>query len=83
MCAPTSNFPKSFSKILKKHGARGPYCANTRIANELAAIPDRKFAAKGAEQQLFSFFSFFLRIFFVCSQSCYHPWEVAIIARKS
>jgi hypothetical protein len=65
MCAPTSNFPKSFSKILKKHGARGPYCANTRIANELAAIPDRKFAAKGAEQQLyFIFFIFFLTDFF-------------------
>lgn len=55
MCTPSSNFPKSFSKILQKQGARG---TNTRIGDELAAIPDRKFAAKGAEQQLF-FFLFF------------------------
>ncbi len=63
MCTPSSNFPKSFSKILQKQGARG---TNTRIADELAAIPDRKFAAKGAEQQ-FSFSFSFLTDFFVCT----------------
>jgi hypothetical protein len=55
------------------------YCS--RIADELAAIPDRKLAAKGAEQQLFFFFLFFTD-FLVCSQSGYHPWEVAIVPRK-
>jgi len=79
MCAPSSNFPKSFLKILPKQGARGAYCTNTRIADELAAIPDRKFATKGPEQQLFFFF---LTDFFVCSQSGYHPWEVAIINER-
>jgi hypothetical protein len=56
VCAPSSNFPKSFAKILKKQSARGPYCTNTRIADEFAAIPDRKFAAEGADQQFFFFF---------------------------
>jgi hypothetical protein len=79
-CAPSSNF-QNLSRKFSKNKALVVHTAPIRAVQMIfAAIPDRKFAAKGAEQQFL--FLFFLTNFSVCSQSGYHPWEVAIVPRK-